>query len=186
MVFLNINPKNYDVKGDNGKTKIDELNDLISNPNNKLFILFYMEGCGPCNSTRPEWEKLKNVFKKYKTNKQIAIIDIDQILSNKIKYVSSPSGFPTMKYITNRGKTAENYEDSNVENKDRTIDSFAEWIKEKLSGHQYHLKHKTKKYMGGSRKHKRGGKWTLRYKKSINCRKPKGFSQKQYCKYGRK
>ena len=25
-----------------------------------------------------------------------------------------------------------------------------------------------------------------KYKKSINCRKPKGFSQKQYCKYGKK
>jgi hypothetical protein len=32
----------------------------------------------------------------------------------------------------------------------------------------------------------RGGKWSMKYKKSINCNKPKGFSQKQYCKYGRK
>ena len=29
-------------------------------------------------------------------------------------------------------------------------------------------------------------KWSQKYKKSINCRRPKGFSQKQYCKYGRK
>ena len=29
-------------------------------------------------------------------------------------------------------------------------------------------------------------KWSNKYKKSINCRNPKGFSQKQYCKYGRK
>jgi len=28
--------------------------------------------------------------------------------------------------------------------------------------------------------------WTRRRKMSINCKKPKGFSQKQYCKYGRK
>ena len=34
-------------------------------------------------------------------------------------------------------------------------------------------------------KKQKGGKWTLKYKKSINCKKPKGFSQKQYCKYGR-
>jgi len=33
---------------------------------------------------------------------------------------------------------------------------------------------------------KRKGKWSQKYKKSINCRRPKGFSQKQYCKYGRK
>jgi hypothetical protein len=26
----------------------------------------------------------------------------------------------------------------------------------------------------------------MKYKKSINCNKPRGFSQKQYCKYGRK
>lgn len=28
-------------------------------------------------------------------------------------------------------------------------------------------------------------KWSMKYKKSINCHRPKGFSQKQYCKYGR-
>lgn len=32
---------------------------------------------------------------------------------------------------------------------------------------------------------KKGGKWSLSYKKSINCFRPKGFSQRQYCKYGR-
>ena len=38
-----------------------------------------------------------------------------------------------------------------------------------------------------SRKNKQyGGKFTLKYKKSINCNKPKVFSQRQYCKYGRK
>ena len=29
-------------------------------------------------------------------------------------------------------------------------------------------------------------KWSNKYKKSINCNNPKGFSQKQHCKYGRK
>jgi len=32
---------------------------------------------------------------------------------------------------------------------------------------------------------KKGGKWSMKYKKSINCKRPKGFSQKQHCKYGR-
>jgi hypothetical protein len=45
---------------------------------------------------------------------------------------------------------------------------------------------------GKKRRHKKGtkvkhgGAWTLKYKRSINCMRPKGFSQKQYCKYGRK
>lgn len=38
-----------------------------------------------------------------------------------------------------------------------------------------------------SKRSKKGGKtkkrkWSLKYKRSINCKKPKGFSQKQYCK----
>jgi len=47
-----------------------------------------------------------------------------------------------------------------------------------------------KKHKYGTRKVPKvkvgGRKWTKKYKKSINCKKPKGFSQKQYCKYGRK
>jgi uncharacterized ubiquitin-like protein YukD len=33
-----------------------------------------------------------------------------------------------------------------------------------------------------TRKHK----WSLKYKRSIDCKHPKGFSQRQHCKYGRK
>lgn len=35
------------------------------------------------------------------------------------------------------------------------------------------------------KKNKKGGAWSLKYKKSINCNRPRGFSQKQYCKYGK-
>ena len=37
-----------------------------------------------------------------------------------------------------------------------------------------------------TRRTSRTRKWSTKYKKSINCSKPKGFSQKQYCKYTRK
>jgi hypothetical protein len=34
---------------------------------------------------------------------------------------------------------------------------------------------------------KKGGrKWSMKYKRSINCNTPRGFSQRQYCKYGRR
>jgi Cu-Zn family superoxide dismutase len=39
--------------------------------------------------------------------------------------------------------------------------------------------------MAITRKNKRK-RWSAKYKRSINCKRPKGFSQKQYCKYGRK
>ena len=39
---------------------------------------------------------------------------------------------------------------------------------------------------GGKRRTIRRKKWSTKYKRSINCRKPRGFSQKQYCTYGRR
>lgn len=46
---------------------------------------------------------------------------------------------------------------------------------------------KTNKRTKASKKRKtiKKRKWSRKYKLSINCRRPKGFSQKQYCKYGR-
>jgi hypothetical protein len=38
----------------------------------------------------------------------------------------------------------------------------------------------------GGKKNTRKRKWSKKYKKTINCKKPKGFSQKQHCKYKRK
>ena len=47
---------------------------------------------------------------------------------------------------------------------------------------------KSKKVKGANKRGAKikGGKWSMKYKKSINCNKPKGFSQKQHCKYGRR
>jgi hypothetical protein len=42
----------------------------------------------------------------------------------------------------------------------------------------------TRKNKSKNKKSKK--RWTLKYKRSINCKRPRGFSQRQYCKYGRK
>ena len=44
---------------------------------------------------------------------------------------------------------------------------------------RYKRKHRNNSQNGGR-------KWSLKYKKSINCNRPRGFSQRQYCKYGAK
>jgi hypothetical protein len=44
----------------------------------------------------------------------------------------------------------------------------------------------TKRFQRRKSKNKKSNKWSLKYKKSINCKRPRGFSQHQYCKYGRK
>jgi hypothetical protein len=92
-----------------------------------------MEGCGPCEATRPEWSKLENILSDdFLKRDDIGICSIDhELLDNKNNLILAPSSFPTMRYITDGGKNIENYEDSSIDNKDRTIDSFVEWIKNK-------------------------------------------------------
>jgi hypothetical protein len=181
MVFLYINQKNY--KKD-GKNLVEELDKLMGKKDNKIFLLIFMEGCGPCAATRPEWAKLKNVLQDDFLNRDdIVVASIDHELCEQLKNLKSkPPSFPTMRFITGGGEDVENYEDSSIENKDRTVDSFVEWIKLKSLKTGGKRRSKTRKL----RKNKRGGKWSAKYKRSINCKRPKGFSQKQYCKYSRK
>ena len=208
MVYLHIENKPSNM---GGKGLVAELNKLMSIKNNKTFMLIFMEGCGPCNATRPEWKKLQNVLPAdFLNRKDVAIVSVDHIMADNITHLNSkPSSFPTMRYITNSGNTSENYEDCNIDVKDRQIDSFVKWMEHKLGesdithykhpGHhenhgRKHSSHhnkrssasKTRRYMGGRTKRHRGGKWSLKYKRSINCKKPRGFSQKQHCKYGRR
>ena len=123
MVFI-------DIINVNEEDKIEELDDYIGNKNNKVFLLIFMEGCGPCNATRPEWKKIKNVLKKNNLdNKNIVIASIDHMSADKLKNLKTkPNSFPTMRFITDGGETYKNYEDSDIENKNRDIDSFIEWI----------------------------------------------------------
>ena len=178
---------------------------------NHVFILVYMVGCGPCNATRPEWAKLESALKDQYSNKDdVAVIDVNQKLLPKIKSIGSVEGFPTMKYIKN--SKIEDYEKSGIKNTDRSVDSFINWIESKITnnisteqtGSPHHVvkrlktasqkhnrrssqKHNRSNRAKQSSREKRGGaRWTRKYKKSINCKKPKGFSQKQYCKYGRR
>jgi thiol-disulfide isomerase/thioredoxin len=182
MVFIHIDKKNANKFLGKNKKNMSSLERYLEKDH--VFILIYMEGCGPCNAVRPEWEKLKNVLKKYNNNENIVIIDIDKDIVDKINYLQKPTSFPTIKYITDKGKNIENYEDSNIDNKDRTIDSLVEWIDSKTKNDKKRMKNYLQK--GGTTRSLRGGKWTLKYKRSINCNRPKGFSQKQYCKYSRK
>jgi ABC-type antimicrobial peptide transport system permease subunit len=60
-------------------------------------------------------------------------------------------------------------------------------LSEFLTGINRHIDKKYNEHHGGRKYKKRKSlkkkrKWSLKYKRSINCKKPKGFSQKQYCK----
>ena len=198
------------INSENDASKIDEM----IKDGKDVFIIVYMEGCGPCNATRPEWGKLESALKEqYSTNDKLVVIDVNKDFISNIKHIGSIDGFPTMKYIGTYGKTIEPYEESSIKKKDRSINSFINWIESKINKvisttptssvknvydrisqtkkhNKTYKKTRSKKHKKTrSKKHKkrhRGGKWSKKYKLSINCKKPKGFSQKQYCKYSRK
>ena len=159
------------------KNNTDYINELIQSKKD-IFLLIYMEGCGPCNKVRPEWKKIENIFNNKKNkNPNIVIADVETANMSKIHLTSMPDSFPTIKYISNGGKTEENYE------KERDVTSLMEWINSKSkprSTPRYSNKKYTKK-----KSTQKGGKWSRKYKASINCKHPKGFSQRQHCKYGR-
>lgn len=184
--------------------------DKMINKGKDVFILVYMEGCGPCNATRPEWAKIESALKEqYAKNDKLVVVDVNKDFLSSIKHISNVDGFPTMKYIGNNGKIVESYEDSSITKKDRSVSSFIIWIESKInkmvsttptssSKHVYNRisstrKHHNKSHLKNSHHTKShhnkshvGGKWSRKYKLKINCKHPKGFSQKQYCKYGRK
>jgi hypothetical protein len=70
-----------------------------------------------------------------------------------------------------------------TENKDFNKTQKRKYIK--LLKNVFYLNAKFKKFRYSMSKSKKGRKWSTTYKKSINCNRPKGFSQKQYCKYGK-
>ena len=203
------------INSEKDASKIDEM----IKDGKDVFIIVYMEGCGPCNATRPEWGKLESALKdQYSTNEKLVVIDVNKDYISNIKHIGSVDGFPTMKYIGTYGKIIEPYEESSIKKKDRSINSFINWIESKINkvnsttptssvknvynrisqtkkhSNKRHTKRHTKRHSKKhTKKHKTrhtkiysGGKWSKKYKLSINCKKPKGFSQKQYCKYSRK
>jgi thiol-disulfide isomerase/thioredoxin len=155
MIFLHIN----------SKTNNAALFNKYVEQGKQIFILFYMEGCGPCNMTRPEWKKIENILSTNKNN-NIVVVDVDQEVFEELKYLQSkPMGFPTMRYIANKGKTSEDYDG------ERNIDAFMKWIQSKSSTFST-FKKSTFKKSGG----KSGAKNNSTLKKSYAKRRGKSKS----------
>jgi len=164
-------------------SKIKEMDDK------HIFLFLYLDGCHPCELTKEPWNNIKNKINSKYLSRDVVIAQINQELFDEIKHVGDkPYGFPTLRYINNH--SIEEY------NGPRTTNEFVNWISRKLDKNNKNYKMKggsTIKKSRKSRKSKKsrksrkliGGKWSTKYKKSINCNSPKGFSQKQYCKYSR-
>lgn len=113
---------------------LDLLNTSVNN-GKYIFILVFMDGCGPCGETLPKWAQIENkMSNEYKGNDDIMVVSVNKDLLSLCPFVGNISGFPTMKYIHNtpNKKIMESYEDSSVIDKDRSTDSFINWIENSI------------------------------------------------------
>jgi hypothetical protein len=121
-----------------------------------VFMLIYMEGCGPCNATRPEWTKLESALNhQYKNNKRLVIASVDSKVVGSLKHAGDVIGFPTIIYLSHNGKKLEPFESSSIKDKQRNVDCFMNWVESHVgnivseSGHRDVLKRISKRHKGG-------------------------------------
>lgn len=89
-----------------------------------VFVLIYMNGCGPCNATKPHWHNLK---KKKWNNTIVSQIDKDLLEKKTDKdkfHLKDVSGFPTIRHYSKEGK--KDYKG------ERNSKSFEDWITSSL------------------------------------------------------
>ena len=185
----------------NDVNKIETVRKYVEEDGKDVYVLVYMVGCGACDIVHPEWNKIKEEMENQKAdtllkNPQIVLVDLNKDFLDKATFINNDSiiGFPTLLFL---GKGKKDELKASLPN----AKSIVEWIQKnslnkqtagKLAGGRRKTKTKTyyKKKGKSTKKRKSlkrvGGKWSLKYKKSIDCRHPRGFSQRQHCKYGRK
>jgi len=186
--FIIIGEDGKDSKSNLEKDKAKSVEVVELNNNGyHIFMFIFMDGCGHCEHAKPAWHNLKNL-----NLDNVALVLLNQKLldDSNFSYLKNiigkqPIGFPAFKYI--HKNTVNEYNDG------RDEDSLKKWIHQKSkSNTKKNQKGGTKRTAKKSKKSKKmqktkkttRRKWSAKYKKSINCNRPKGFSQKQYCKYG--
>jgi hypothetical protein len=117
----------------NNAAAVAKLNKHIDNGSD-VFMLIYMEGCGPCNATRPEWAALeKTLGYQYSKNHKLVVADINKDVVHLIHKIPQPNSFPTIIYISQNGNKIEKFEESSINDKSRNTDCFMNWIEGNVS-----------------------------------------------------
>jgi thiol-disulfide isomerase/thioredoxin len=202
MKIIHIYQKKSDNNDNNSElsNKINEIKSSIKNQT-PIFMLLHSENCGHCIKMLPNWRQLKHSDEiKEKRNHPFLIVDIEHKMIEKLKdeelnedlKLDNIVGYPTIIQI-HKGKI-EPYEESDISLKDRSTDSFIEWIESKLEEHNIKEKNTTTETLDDAEEEyktpkeyktpeiilddteeetkkmeqKGGRKWSSKYKKSIN------------------
>jgi hypothetical protein len=163
----------------NNATKAAKLNKYIDS-GKPVFMLIYMEGCGPCIASRPEWAKLEHTLGGQYGKKQpykFIVADVNKNFAHLIHKIKQPNAFPSILYVS--GDKTENYEDSSINDKRRDVDCFMNWIESHVSKievvsnfEETPKRHSSKKRKSSHKRRITGGRrYITNYKKTTRRRR---------------
>ena len=95
-------------------------NEHFSN-NNAEFIMFYVDWCGHCKNTKPEFQKLMDVGIE---GVDVKMLNAEKEGEERAKKMNV-EGYPTIVLVTKDGNTQ-------TCNAERNVDSWKNWVKERV------------------------------------------------------
>lgn len=139
--------------------KITKMPSLLKNMNDSkkpVFVLLFLDGCGPCNEARNEWKKLPENFND---QENIIIASVNSDYMDELPLKTKPNSFPTIKYIKSPSK-----EITMVDDGPRTTESFSKFILSNIP--KISNKNKYTKKKSYTKQHKQSLKLKKRLKQS--------------------
>lgn len=180
-------PDNMDREemGDDG-AKIQDVKQHLS-AGHHTYMFIFMTGCGPCNSTKPEWHKFAKQYKSENANtsKNVMIVCINKDLfgqltdeqTKKSLAGEEPGGFPTLRHISNG--VSNEYENQMGDEASRTEEAFEAWVNKtsegQTGGRKTKKTKKTKRRKSKRRKSKKTKSKQTKTKKSIKQKRRKSI-----------
>ncbi len=142
-------------------------------------VLFYMNGCNPCNMIKPHWNSAINELKE-EIGEEMILGAVEQAavegFNKHINVSRHVNGFPTILYLH-----PSNHSSPEVYNGNRTHGDIKVWIKEKKNRSSGTKKHMEKKRSNVTGHQGGGGRGrSKRRSKSIRRTSRKRFSSRMY------
>lgn len=116
------------------QSDVAKVKDALQNGKH-VFVLIYMEGCGPCNATRPIWKEFATALQSnpdYQSADDVVVMEVNKDLLGELPELGGADAFPTLRYLSpsaSGGEEAkEEFEESGVKKKTRSVDAFTEWV----------------------------------------------------------
>jgi hypothetical protein len=154
-------------------------NDIASLKGKHGVVLFYMNGCNPCNMIKPHWNSAINDLKE-EIGEEMILGAVEQAavegFNKHINVSRHVNGFPTILYLH-----PSNHSSPEVYNGSRTHGDIKVWIKEKKNRSSGAKKHMEKKRSNVTGHQGGGGRGSSkRRRKSIRRTSKKRFSSRMY------